>query len=65
MDNNATTPAPVTVQVTLEPQRLPESVRGHFQARATLDNETAAQRLARLLSKTLGGNESPFTVRPA
>ncbi len=56
---------PITVQVTLETERLPADKRGHFAARAVLDNESAPERLARLLTKALGGTDGPFTVRPA
>lgn len=56
---------PITVQVTLETERLPADKRGHFAARAVLANETGSARLARLLTKTLGGTDGPFTVRPA
>lgn len=56
---------PITVQVTLDTDRLPADKRGHFAARAVLDNETGAERLARLLTKALGGTDGPFTVRPA
>lgn len=64
MDTKPTTP-PITVQVTLETDRLPADKRGHFAARAVLDNESSSERLARLLTKALGGSDSPFTVRPA
>jgi hypothetical protein len=62
-----TTPVhePITIQVTLDTERLPADKRHHFAARATLNNETAQVRLARLITKALGGNDSPFTVRPA
>ena len=58
-------PEPITIQVTLDTERLPADKRGHFAARAVLDNETAAARLARLVTKALGGIDGPFTVRPA
>lgn len=60
-----TAPESITVQVTLETDRLPADKRGHFAARATLDNETAPERLSRLLTKLLGGKDGPFTVKPA
>jgi hypothetical protein len=62
-----TKPAPetITIQVTLDTERLPADKRQHFAARATLNNETSQARLARLITKALGGTDSPFTVRPA
>lgn len=57
--------APVCVTITLDPANLPAETRGHLAARATLDNETPGQRLARIITKALGGAESPFTIRPA
>lgn len=56
---------PITIQVTLDTERLPADKRGHFAARAVLDNETAAARLARLVAKALGGADGPFTVKAA
>ncbi len=62
--NKNTPPPPVSVTVTLEPSRLPASVRGHFQARSTLNGTDPGTYLANLLTKTLGGSSGPFNVRP-